>query len=307
MKDRKLLQKPYSTQPSFVASFVREPDADEYTAEELAAQAAKKIEEDSKKTESELAAETAAKALAKANAEKAELLGEVMAKKEANKSLSESFESMKGDFASLKKSLGDLTADDIKAIVQSGKDAETASLESKGEYETIVAGMKDDQQKIIDQMNAQQKEASDALQAVIDEQATTIASMTTSVDEMTVGRSFGESVFLRESSVLPASVARTQFGSHFDYVDGKVVGFDLPKGKDGRVALVDAEGNNKSFEAAIESLYEKHPESKAIIRSKKKPGSGGGGDEISGKKFDSGKTKLHGRERIGAALAAQKS
>ena len=222
------------------------------------------------------------------NDEAAKLLRDVMKQKERAKAAEEQLTALKGV-------LGDLKPEEVAALVTQKKEQERLDLEKRGEYDRILEQVRSE--------NAKEKgtlaEQIAALQSQLSEKDNTI-------QEMTVGRSFSESSFIREQSKIPASIARKEFGSHVELVDGQVVVYDKPKGAADRTPFVDADGKYKSFEDGIASLYTKHPEAASLIKVKGKPGSGSQNLDLGGKKPDApGKAEVYGVSRISQALAAK--
>lgn len=221
----------------------------------------------------------------------AKLLKDVMKQKNRVKTLEDQLKesgATKTELDNLKAVLGDATVDDVKAILKERADAETAKLEAKGEYTRIVERMREEQGKTVS-----------ALESRIAELETQLDEKIRSIDDMTVGRSFSESAYISEASVIPSSIARKEFGSHFELKDGQVVAYDKPAGQGERTLIVDANGNPKAFEAAIAELYGKHPDSARLIKATQKPGAKSNSDRATGKETPSTVT---GKDRIRKGL-----
>lgn len=186
----------------------------------------------------------------------AKLLKEVMERKASEKALKEQLAALTG-------SLGDLKADDIAKLVQEKKDRERADLEKRGEYDRILEQVKGEHAKVIETLQTEIASLKGETTKRADE-----------LVELTVGRSFSESQFIRDRSVLPASIARREFGAYVDLVDGVPVVHDKPRGAAERTPLVGADGKPKSFEEGIAALYEKHPDSKSLLKALGNPGAG---------------------------------
>lgn len=184
------------------------------------------------------------------------------------------------------------TLEDIEQIIAERKDAQLKEMEKKGEYDRILEQMKEENKKALDTVNESKAEAESRLQAALNK-----------LDELTVGRAFSDSKFIKENSVLPASIARKEFGEYFEHEDGEIVAYDKPKGAKDRTRLVDKDGNNKSFEEAIAHLYNSHVDKDDLLKSKRKPGS-------KSKSTESGKptrTGLKGVDKISQGLAERNS
>lgn len=237
----------------------------------------------------------------KMSPELAALLKESMGRKEKIREQKTALEALQAkmdeqaqQLAAFTSTLGETSLDEVKAVLQAKEDAKTKALEDKGEYDRILA---------------QVKEKHEAAVAALKEQVEALAGekgkLSGTIDEMTVGRSFNESPFIRESSTLPASIARKEFASHFEFKDGVLVGYDKPAGSADRTPLVNGDGAFEPFEIAIKSLYEKHPESKTLIKSTMKPGAGSKptGD-AAGKPKSGDAPKPTGLSKIQASLEA---
>lgn len=214
--------------------------------------------------------------------------------------LNDEIANLKASSTELQTALGGLDVEAIKALVKQQKDAEVADLEKKGDYDRIVAQMKDENEREIQKYEAKTTE----LAGQIEELQKQLDGRAQEIEQMTVGRSFSESEFIREQSVLPASVARREFGSNFEYEDGQIVGYDKPAGEKDRTKLVDGAGRPLSFDEALTRLYERHPDSKSLVRSKAKPGAGSTTETQTGNTSDS--TPLSGVEKIRLGLQGKK-
>ncbi len=156
--------------------------------------------------------------------------------------------------------LGGLEA--IKALVGAQKTAEEKKLEAAGDFERLKQRMAEEHAK--------------ALKAVQDE-ATAIKSQLGKKDamigELAVGSQFGLSKFIAEELTLTPSKAKLIYADHFDIGDdGKVVGYDRPRGSPTRTALVDAYGNAVAFDDAMRKIVEADPEKDHLLKSKTKAG-----------------------------------
>ena len=216
--------------------------------------------------------------------EAAKLLRDVMKHKDRAKQAEEQLNALKG-------ALGDLKPEDVAALVAQQKEQERLNLEKRGEYD-----------RILEQVRTEHTKEKGTLSEQIESLKAQLNERDSQIQEMTVGRSFAESAFIREQSKIPASIARKEFGAHVELVDGQVVVYDKPKGAADRTPLVDANGKYKAFEDAIAALYQAHPESASLIRAKGKPGSGSGNLDT-GKKVEAPKPVASGVNRIAQALS----
>jgi len=196
--------------------------------------------------------------------------------------------------------MGDVTPDQIKELIDAKKKSDISDLEKRQEYDRIIEATKEENGKIVQGLKDQ-----------LAEQGNTLKTQSDLIEELTIGRSFSDSTFVKERSVLPASIARREFSEYFDLVEGVAVAYDKPRGAAERTPLVDQNGANKAFEAAIEHLYTNHADSANLIRTPKKPGAGSKNNGSNGDSSGEGDNKpseknLVGRDRIQAALNANK-
>lgn len=212
------------------------------------------------------AAEAAAAAAAKANEgakkpsdEEAKLLKEVMQKKEALKARETELAAAQERL----KQFDGIDPDAVKKLLADQKAAEEAQLAAKGEFDTLKARMAEEHTKVTTSLNDQIKALQDQL-----------AAKDRIVDELSVGTQFSQSKFIADETTIPPAKARALYGPHFDLEDGKVVGYDKPRGAAGRAPLVDQLGNAVGFEDAMRKIIEADPDKDSLLRSKVKPGAG---------------------------------
>lgn len=248
------------------------------TAEQIAANEAAKAQADADKAKADADAAEAARLEAekakgqdgnnKPSDAEAKLLKEVMALKEKQRIAD-------AELKAFKDAAGESKPEDLKALIEAKKAADLAALEKRGEYDRILEQVKTEHAKEIDTLKAELE----AAKLLVSQKDDTLV-------ELTVGRSFSESAFIREKSVLPASIARSQFGSYVDIVDGSAVVYDKPRGAAERTPLVGADGKPKSFEDGIAALYAAHPDHASLIKAQGKPGAGSQNADLGGKKPD---------------------
>lgn len=215
----------------------------------------------------------------------ARLLKDVMKHKDRAKSL-------ESELSSIKSVLGDLKPEDVAQLISAKREAERAELERRGEYDRILEQVKTEHQGQVSTLQSQ----IDALKAQLNEKEGAVL-------EMTIGRNFVESAFIREKSLIPASIARKEFGDHVELVDGQVVVYDKPRGAAERTPLVDGNGQYLAFDDAISRLFAKHPESARLVRAQVKPGAGSKNEDLGGKPPQENKAVGTGVSRIAAGLA----
>ena len=248
------------------------------TPEELAAQqaaaekaAAEKAAAEAKAAEEAAAAKKAEEDAAKAkdgksgpSDEEARLLKENMQKKEQLKKKDE-------ELAALKKQFEGIDPEAVRKLLAEQKSAEEQALEKKGDYERLKARMAEEHGKEVTTLKAQLE----ALQGEKSKLAGTI-------NDLTVGTQFGQSKFIGEELTLTPAKARVIYGDYFEVEDGKIVGYDKPRGSANRTALVDQYGSAIGFDAALRKIVEADPEKDHLLKSKVKSGAGSDSKKASG-------------------------
>lgn len=253
-------------QKRFFAKYMGEYDGnnnaggggDAAAAAAAAAEAAKAAEAVSAAEAAKVAAEEeAAKASAgKPSDAEAKLLKEVMQKKEAYSKLQSELEAFKKQFDGIDPSV-------VRAQMAAQVEAETKALEAKGEWERLKARMADEHGK---QTSSLQEQIT-ALQAQL-------GSKESVINDLSIGTSFAQSQFIANELTLTPSKARVVYSNHFDLVDGKIVGYDKPKGEASRTPLIDALGNPIAFESALRKIIDADPDKDALLKSKVRVGAG---------------------------------
>lgn len=227
----------------------------------------------------------------------AKLLQDVMRWKEKARNAQASIDAAQAEVQRLKaleEATSGLTTEELRQLVADRKEAERQEAERRGEYERIVGQMREENQRAHAEWKTQ-------LETVQSENLT----LKQEVEKLTIGQQFATSKFIRKHSVMPATIAQKEFGLHFDYVDGKVIGYDKPRGAQNRTPLVDENGEHKAFEDAIAYLYQKHPESKSITKDLSRSGVGSATQSITDPITTStGAESLTGLARIAKALDA---
>lgn len=192
--------------------------------------------------------------------EEARLLKENMKKKDQIEKLGKDLESAKAVLSQLEE-LGGLDA--VKALVQKQKDDETRALEAKGEWERLKERMAGEHKTAVKTLEDQIA----ALRGELDASKSQIV-------ELSIGTQFSQSQFIAQELTLTPSKARVVYGDYFDVQDGKVIGYDKPRGAANRTAIVDASGEPVAFEAALKKIVESDPDRDHLIKAKVKPGAG---------------------------------
>lgn len=124
------------------------------------------------------------------------------------------------------------------------------------------------------------------------------------IADLTVGNAFSTSKFVGEDLTLTPSKARVVYGSHFEFSEGKIVGYDKPVGASDRTILVNSSGTSLSFEDALRKIIEADPDKDHLIRSKLKPGTYSTTTKGERQVESQRKVQLTGVEKIAAGLQA---
>lgn len=153
--------------------------------------------------------------------------------------------------------------EELSAMIKSRKDEETKQMEAKGEWEKLKKQMGEDHAKAMAEINTQMEE----LNKKYEESQHRII-------ELTVGSEFANSTFISNELTLTPAKARVIYGDYFELKDGKVVGYDKPRGTEGRTAFVDQYGNTLPFNEALKKIVSADPDVESLMKSKSKPGAG---------------------------------
>ena len=222
----------------------------------------------------------------------AKLLKELMAQKNRAKELAAELEGAK-------KRLSDFDGVDpakARKLLADEEEAARKAAEARGEYDRLLAQMGERHQAEQAALNGRLSEAQNAVSALQKE-----------IAELTVGSAFSGSAFVNSDLTLTATKARVIYGSHFEYKDGKVVGYDKPAGASDRTILVSSTGEALSFDEALRALVEKDPDRDRLLRGKAKAGAGSatvtkGAKAATELAEKSAESKLTGAAKIAAGL-----
>lgn len=151
----------------------------------------------------------------------------------------------------------------VRKLLNDQKSAEEKALAAAGDWERLKARMAEEHGKEITTLQQQLAEAN-----------AKVLNTVGTINDLSVGTQFSQSKFIAEELTLTPAKARVIYGDHFDVEDGKVVGYDKPKGAQNRTAMVDQYGNPVSFEEALKKIIEADPEKDELLKSKVKPGAG---------------------------------
>ncbi len=222
----------------------------------------------------------------------AKLLKELMAQKNRAKELAAELEGAK-------KRLSDFDGVDpakARKLLADEEEAARKAAEARGEYDRLLA-----------QMGERHQAEQAALNGRLSEAQTTVTALQKEIAELTVGSAFSGSAFVSSDLTLTATKARVIYGSHFEYKDGKVVGYDKPAGASDRTMLVSSTGEALSFDEALRVLVEKDPDRDRLLRGKAKAGAGSatvtkGAKAATELAEKSAESKLTGAAKIAAGL-----
>ena len=242
--------------------------------------------DDSKKAGDDGKADGSNDGKGKLSDEEARLLKEVMKKKESlDKTQAELVQAKE----QLKRFEG-IDADAVRGMLKERETAEKQSLEAKGDWDRLKQRMAEEHGKEIE-----------TLQTSVTETQANLQKALSTINDLSIGTQFSQSKLIGDELTLTSSKARVIYGDHFDVIDGKVIGYDKPKGADSRTAIVDQYGNNVGFDDALRKIIESDPEKDFLFKSKAKSGAGSDSNKPTGK-VDSKDSDLDGISRIAAGL-----
>jgi hypothetical protein len=220
---------------------------DSAAAEKAAPEASAKAEEEKKESAK------------KPSDEEARLLKENMKKKEDLKKATEELVKAQTRL----KEFDGIDPEAIKKLLAERSAAETKSLEDKGEWDRLKQRMAEEHAKDGETLRTEIKALKEKL-----------GNTEGTIKELSIGSMFSQSNFIAEELTLTPSKARVIYGEFFDLEDGTVVGYDKPRGAQGRTAIVDQFGTPVGFNDAMRKIVEADPEKDHLMKSKMKPGAG---------------------------------
>lgn len=215
----------------------------------------------------------------------AKLLKEVMDKKNALKKASDELNQVKAKL----KDFDGIDPAEVKKLIAERKDAETKQLEAQGNWDRL-------KERMAEEHGNETKTLKEALESRDKE----IQERDRQINELTIGAAFGSSKFISEDLTLTPNKARMIYGDHFDFVDGKVVGFDKPRGAANRTQYVDGKGDPISFDEAMKKIIDADPDKDELTKSRMKKGADSG--SIKGDPPKKPSAELKGMARISAGL-----
>lgn len=219
----------------------------------------------------------------------AELLKEVMKRKGNEQTLKDEVKELKSQLTKF----DGIDVEQVRQLLQEKTDRETQELERRGEFDRVKEQMKEAHSTEMKTIRTSLEGERDALKAQLE-------AATSQINELTIGRAFSDSSFVRENLTLTPAKARVVFGSHFELQDGNVVAYDKPAGTAGRTVLVNGSGEPLSFDLAIEKIVKADSDADYLIRSHMKQGANSKSDKGTKTKPEVGS----GRDRIAAAVNA---
>jgi hypothetical protein len=223
--------------------------------------------------------------------EEARLLKENMQKKDALKKAADENAALA---AKLKQFEG-IDPEAVKKMLAEQKSAEEKELERKGDYERLKQRMAEEHGK-----------ETASLKAMIDSLQGELGKTKGTVNELSIGAQFGQSKFISEEMTMTPTKARVVYADHFDLEDGKVVGYDKPRGAANRTALVDQYGNAVSFDEAMRKIVDADPEKDYLLKSKTKPGANSDSKKVTTEAGSKGDASVDSVSKIASGLKGLK-
>lgn len=169
------------------------------------------------------------------------------------------------------KAFDGIDADAVKKMLADQKTAEEKALEAKGDWDRLKGRMAEEHGKEVK-----------TLQEQIAALTTKLNNTEGTIKDLSIGTQFSQSKFISEELTLTPAKTRVIYGDYFDVEEGKVVGYDKPRGTANRTAIVDQYGNTVDFESALRKIIEADPEKDHLMKSKMKPGAGSDSRKPSG-------------------------
>lgn len=218
--------------------------------------------------------------------EAAELLKENVRRKKEQRRLAEELEAARTQL----KQFEGVDLDEVKKLVSERQAAEEDRLKKSGEWDRLKAQMAE--------AHTREKQALAEQNKLLAEQT---SQLQTTITELTIGNSFANSEYIHEDLLIPPNKARVIYGSHFEFQDGRVVGFDKPSNAKDRTVLVDGSGDPLDFEAALKKIIQADPDYARIAKSKLRTGANS--NTKGSDKSPEVKAEVRGVSRIAAGLS----
>lgn len=200
----------------------------------------------------------------KQSPEEAKHLKEVMKWKTRARELEEKMKEFEG-----------LDAAEIRNLIEKSREAERKQLEAQQALEEQKAREAGDFDKLKANMAKEHAKQMKALEEQLKERDSEKDMLNKRINDLTIGSAFTNSSFVRNNLTLPPSKARIIYGSYFDLDEqGRVVGYDKPKGAPDRQPIIDGSGEPVGFEEAFKKIVEADPDKDDILRSTVRAGTG---------------------------------
>jgi hypothetical protein len=150
-----------------------------------------------------------------------------------------------------------------RKLVADEQEAERKAAEARGEYDRLVQ-----------QMAVRHGEETAALNGRMSSINSDNEVLRQQIADLTVGNAFSTSSFVAAEMTLTPNKARIIYGAHFEFKDGKVVGYDKPASASDRTVLVNAQAEPLSFDEALRKLVDADTDRDQLLRTRAKPGAG---------------------------------
>jgi hypothetical protein len=150
-----------------------------------------------------------------------------------------------------------------RKLVADEQEAERKAAEARGEYDRLVK-----------QMAERHTEETAALNGRMSSINSDNEVLRQQIADLTVGNAFGASSFVATEMTLTPNKARIIYGAHFEFKDGKIVGYDKPASASDRTVLVNAQAEPLSFDEALRKLVDADADRDHLLRTRAKPGAG---------------------------------
>lgn len=166
----------------------------------------------------------------------------------------------------------------LAQIDQQERERSNQKLIEEGKFKEALENLSKEKESVIEQMRTQSAAELTALKAQNESLLAEISAFKKQTEDLTIGAAFSNSAFIRDELVQAMSPERSRrlYGEHFDLVEGKVVGYDKPRGEEGRAPLVDKDGQVVSFDEAFKRILSTQPDYQSLIRAAVKAGAGSG-------------------------------
>ena len=191
----------------------------------------------------------------------AKLLRDVMKHKDRAKQLETQLSALQQQV----KQFEGIDPEKVRKMLADQQAAEEAAAIARGDFD-----------RVRQQMAQRHAEETAALKQQIEAAQRAAAAFQGEIAELTIGGQFSRSEFISKELTLTPAKARVIYGPHFEFKDGKVVGFDKPAGASDRTMLVDAQGEALPFDLALQKIIEADPDpdKDLLLRSRSRRGSG---------------------------------